>query len=180
MSFRARLLAGFGAVALIPLVVFGLRVRTAMVDRLTAAYQQRVAALVSVIRTDLERQSAGIAGRLDALKGTMAADNRFRVAAVQGGERAYLLDYAGDAMRLAGLAMLQIQLDERDAWSMNNLARVYIGQGRFEEALGPLARAIEIDSTVAAFHNNWRLALERSVDRSSLAQGFVEQVKGWR
>src|SRR5205814_10667749 len=34
-----------------------------------------------------------------------------------------------------------IVLDERDAWSMNNLAKVYIGQGQFEEALGPLARA---------------------------------------
>ncbi|HET7296693.1 MAG TPA: sensor histidine kinase [Gemmatimonadales bacterium] len=109
MSFRARLLAGFGAVALIPLVVFGLRVRTAMVERLTAAYQQRVAALAAVIRADLERQSAGIAGRLDALKGAIAADNRFRLAALQGGDRAYLLDYAGDAMRLAGLSMLQIQ-----------------------------------------------------------------------
>src|SRR5204862_38314 len=31
-----------------------------------------------------------------------------------------------------------IVLDERDAWSMNNLAKVYIGQGQFEEALGPL------------------------------------------
>src|SRR5260221_5194696 len=39
-----------------------------------------------------------------------------------------------------------IVLDERDAWSMNNLAKVYIGQGRYEDALGPLARAIEIDS----------------------------------
>jgi predicted Zn-dependent protease len=73
-----------------------------------------------------------------------------------------------------------ILLDERDAWAMNNLARVYISQGRFEEACGPLARAIEIDSTVAAFHTNLGLALERTIDRSSLAQGFMEQVKTWR
>ncbi len=112
MSFRGRLLLGFGAVALVPLIVFGLRVRAAMADRLTAAYQQRVAALVSVIRTDLERQSAGIAERLAALKGRIPADNAFYREAVQGGERAYLLDYAGDAMRLTGLAMLQIQDEE--------------------------------------------------------------------
>jgi tetratricopeptide (TPR) repeat protein len=70
--------------------------------------------------------------------------------------------------------------DERDAWSMNNLARLYIGQGRFEEALGPLARAIEIDSTVAAFHSNFGRALEQTADRTRLAQAFVEQVKAWR
>jgi Flp pilus assembly protein TadD len=55
-----------------------------------------------------------------------------------------------------------IVLDPRDAWSMNNIARVYIGQGRFADALGPLARAVEVDSTVAVFHNNLGLALERS------------------
>jgi predicted Zn-dependent protease len=73
-----------------------------------------------------------------------------------------------------------IVLDGRDAWSMNNLAKVYIGQGRFEEALGPLARAIEIDSTVPAFHTNLGRALERTADRSHLAEAFVEQVKTWR
>ena len=112
MTFRARLLVGFGAVVLVPLVVFGLRVRTVMANRLTATYQQRVASLVAVIRADLDRQSAGIATRLDALKGAIASDNRLRTAALQGGERSYLLDYAGGAMRLAGLAMLQIQDDQ--------------------------------------------------------------------
>lgn len=109
MSFRGRLLLGFGAVALVPLIVFGLRVRGAMADRLTAAYQQRVAALVAVIRADLDRQSAAIASRLDALTSAIAVDAAFRVAARQGGERTYLLDYAGNAMHLAGLQMLQIQ-----------------------------------------------------------------------
>ena len=112
MSFRGRLLLAFGAVALVPLTVFGLRVRQAMADRLTAAYQQRVTALVAVIRADLERQSAAIGQRLDALATALVADNRFRVAALQGGDRTYLLDYAGDAMRLTGLAMLQIQDDQ--------------------------------------------------------------------
>jgi len=35
MSFRARLLLGFGAVVLVPLTVFGLRVRVVMTNRLT-------------------------------------------------------------------------------------------------------------------------------------------------
>ena len=109
MSFRARLLLGFGAVVLVPLTVFGWRIREVMANRLTAEYQQRVAALVSVIRADLDQRSAGIAQRLVALRDAIARDNRFRVAALQGGERTYLLDYAGDAMRLAGLSLLQIQ-----------------------------------------------------------------------
>src|SRR3989441_5496455 len=110
MSFRARLLLGFGAVVLVPLTVFGLRVRVVMTNRLTTEYQQRVAALASVIRVDLDQRSEGIAQRLAALREAIAQDNKFRGAVVQqGGERSYLLDYAGDAMRLAGLSLLQIQ-----------------------------------------------------------------------
>src|SRR5207253_2102854 len=108
MTFRARLLLGFGAVVLVPLTVFGLRIRAVMANRLTAEYQQRVAALVSVIRADLDRQSAAIALRLAALRDAIPRDNLFRTA-LQGGERTHLLDYAGDAMQLAGLSLLQIQ-----------------------------------------------------------------------
>src|SRR5207247_914157 len=108
MTFRARLLLGFGAVVLVPLTVFGLRIRAVMANRLTAEYQQRVAALVSVIRADLDRRSAAIALRLAALRDAIPRDNPFRTA-LQGGERRYLLDYAGDAMQLTGLALLQIQ-----------------------------------------------------------------------
>src|SRR5438046_1094066 len=78
-----------------------------------------------------------------------------------------------------------IVLDGRDAWSMNNLARVYLDQGRFQESLGPLARAIEIDSTVTAFQHNLGIALKglkqdsATADLSGLARGFVEQTKSW-
>jgi signal transduction histidine kinase len=111
MTFRARLLLGFGAVVLVPLTVFGLRIRVVMADRLTAEYQRRVAALASVIHADLDQRSAGIALRLDALREAIGRDNRFRGAVLQGSERTYLLDYAGGAMRLAGLSVLQIQDD---------------------------------------------------------------------
>jgi signal transduction histidine kinase len=109
MSFRARILLGFSVVVLIPLAVFGLRIRVVMANRLTTEYQRRVASLVAVIRADLDQQGTGLAGRLEALKQTVAEDNRFRVAALQGGERTYLLDYAGNAMTLVGLSLLQIQ-----------------------------------------------------------------------
>ncbi len=108
MTFRTRLLAGFGVVVLVPLAVFGLGIRREMSGRLSAEYGRRVVALADVIRADVARQSDGIAARLAALKGALAADNRFRAATVQGGDRAYVLDYAGDAMRLTGLDFLQI------------------------------------------------------------------------
>ena len=67
--------------------------------------------MVEVIREDLARESAGIAERLASLERALLDDNRFRLAAVAGveSERDYLLDYAGTAMRLTGLSMLQIQ-----------------------------------------------------------------------
>src|SRR5438034_1207904 len=80
MTFRARLLLGFGAVVLVPLTVFGLRIRAVMANRLTAEYQQRVAALVSVIRADLDRQSAGIALRLAALRDAIPSSFLARLA----------------------------------------------------------------------------------------------------
>jgi signal transduction histidine kinase len=112
MTFRTRILIGFGVVVLVPLVLFGVRVRTEMATRLTAEYERRVAALAAVIRTHLTRDGATIARRLDALTEAIVADNRLRGAVLQGGDRTYLLDYAGGAMRFAGLSMLQIQDDQ--------------------------------------------------------------------
>src|SRR3989441_825362 len=91
----------------------------------------------------------------------------------------------GDTAGAVAAYQHAIVLDGRDAWSMNNLARVYIVQGRFQESLGPLARAIEIDSTVTAFQHNLGIALKAlkqdsaTVDLSELARGFVEQTKSW-
>lgn len=132
MTFRTRILLGFGVVVLVPLAAFGFGIRAEMATRLTAQYQRRVASLVAVIGADLERQSAGIARRLDALTSAIRADNQLRVAALQGGERAYLLDYAGTAMRLAGLDMLQIQDDQGRIVSSGHFRNDY---DRLEPAL---------------------------------------------
>ena len=68
----------------------------------------------------------------------------------------------GDTTGAVDAYRRSLVLDERDVWSLNNLAVVYIGQRQFDQALGPLAHAIEIDSTVPAFQNNLGLALERT------------------
>jgi Flp pilus assembly protein TadD len=82
---------------------------------------------------------------------------------------------SSDAYRLKGRAFYQmgdrinaeqayrqaIEIDHQDAWSMNNLALVLIDEQRFDEALPPLARAVELRGDVAIFQNNLGMVLER-------------------
>jgi two-component system, NtrC family, nitrogen regulation sensor histidine kinase NtrY len=111
MSLRTRLLLAFAVVVVIPIALLAFGLRQEMTRRLSGEYQLRVDRVVEVIREDLARESAGIAERLASLESALLNDNRFRLAAVAGveSERNYLLDYAGTAMRLTGLSMLQIQ-----------------------------------------------------------------------
>ncbi len=99
-----------GAV-LVPMVVLSFLIRMEMTKRLIDQYAQRADALVSAIETDIEQESVSLAASLAALKEAILDDNRFRRAAVDRDKdaRRYLLDYAGGAMRMAGLSMLQIQ-----------------------------------------------------------------------
>jgi signal transduction histidine kinase len=110
MSLRTRLLLAFAAVVLIPIALLAFGLRHEVIKHLSAEYQLRVDSAVEIIHEDLARESAGIAERLSSLESALLNDNRFR-AAVAGveSERRYLLDYAGTAMRLTGLSMLQIQ-----------------------------------------------------------------------
>jgi tetratricopeptide (TPR) repeat protein len=52
--------------------------------------------------------------------------------------------------------------DEQDVWSMNNLGLIYIEQGNYEDAIAPLARAVELRDNAPVFHNNLGIALEGS------------------
>lgn len=112
MKFRTRLLIAFGVVVLIPLLVFGLGIRREMAKRVTSEYERRVNALVGVINADLAREDDRIRGRLVALKSALGDDYQFRGFVMRGENRPYALDYAGNAMRVAGLDFLQIQDDE--------------------------------------------------------------------
>jgi signal transduction histidine kinase len=111
MLFRTRLLVTFLLAVMLPMVALGLFVRKEMTDRLTAQYERRVESLVAVIEDDLAQEGEKIVNSLGVLGETVVDDNRFRRAAVDRvqDERRYLLDYAGNAMTLTGLAMLQFQ-----------------------------------------------------------------------
>jgi hypothetical protein len=110
VSFRAKLLVAFAATTLLSLLVLGVGVRHQLSTRLEKQYQRRADALARVAIEDLARENAAISARLASLARSLTDDNAFRLA-VRGapGERRYLLDWAGDAMRMTGLSMLQLQ-----------------------------------------------------------------------
>jgi len=111
MSFRTRLFLAIVLAVLLPLGALAFGVRREMERRLTAEYEGRVSSMATVIEADLARESGMLAARLAALGSDLARDNRFRLAVLQSqpAARSYLLDYAGDAMRLSGLSLLQVQ-----------------------------------------------------------------------
>jgi signal transduction histidine kinase len=110
MSFRARLLAAFAGASLLSLSLLAFGVRRQLTARLVAQHERRAAALAAVAIQDLSRENASVSARLETLASTLTEDNRLRLA-LRGSadDRAYLLDWAGQAMRLTGLAMLQLQ-----------------------------------------------------------------------
>ena len=109
MTFRTRVQLAFVALAVLSIGGLALGVRMEMTRRLTAEYQRRVAAEVAALQTELADGSARIGRTLADVAQALADDNRFRLALAAGSDRGYVLDYAGRAMRLAGLTMLQIQ-----------------------------------------------------------------------
>ena len=163
MSLRTRLLLAFAAVVLIPIALLAFGLRQEMSRRLSEEYQLRVDRVVEVIREDLARESAGIADRLASLERALLDDNRFRLAAVAGAEseRDYLLDYAGTAMRLTGLSMLQIQDGEDRILSSGHFRNEH---GRVAPGL---AAAVRGASGVA-------LVTVRGAEREFLALARVE------
>ena len=165
MSLRSRLLLAFAAVVLIPIGLLAFGLRQEMTRRLSQEYQLRVNGVVEVIREDLARDSAAIAERLASLESGLVNDNRFRLAAVAGveSEREYLLDYAGTAMRLTGLSMLQIQDGDGRIVSSGHFRNEH---GRVEAGL---ASALS-DAREVAF------VTTRSADREFLALARVESL----
>ncbi|MFI5310957.1 MAG: ATP-binding protein [Gemmatimonadales bacterium] len=109
MTFRTRLTLSFGAIALIPLLVFGYGVQRRMTSRLDDETRRRVESRARSLRDDLAASVQGDRTRLRALAQDLAGSTQFRVAVSDTRERRWLLDWAGDAMRAGGLAMLQLQ-----------------------------------------------------------------------
>ena len=163
MMLRTRMLVAFGVVVVIPLALLALGLRLEMTNRLTEEYQVRVDTVVEVIKEDLQRESADISARLLSLKSALVTDNRFRLAAVAEleSERNYLLDYAGSAMRLTGLSMMQIEDADGRIVSSGHFRNEY---GRVEAGL-----TAKLAKTLKDAPNGVALLTTRSPEREFLS-----------
>jgi signal transduction histidine kinase len=171
MKFRTRLLVAFGVVVMIPLLVFGLGIRREMAKRVTEEDERRVNALAGVISADLQRESDRVGARLATLKSSLKDDNAFRNVIVRGGDRTYVLDYAGHAMRMSGLDFLQIQDDEGRVVSSGHFRNEF-------DRLGPavsgttLVRAATAEGSILALVTSDTLSVT-SVHRFRLVGGVA-------
>ena len=113
--------------------------------------------LVNLARVylDMDRPADGLTQAKQALVLTPSSGTALRVAGRAHAELGEV-DAAIEAYHQALVS------DDRDAWAMNNLGLILIQQERFEDALPPLARAVELRGDVAVIHNNLGIALERS------------------
>lgn len=114
MTFRAKVFAALAIAAALPLALLAMGIRRQLTHTLTTQYEGRVASLAAGVREGLEEENAAISRRLAAVTRALASDDRARLALVHGAasERAYVLDYAVDAMRKGDLDLLQIQDDD--------------------------------------------------------------------
>ena len=69
-----------------------------------------------------------------------------------------------------------IELDDKDAWSMNNLGLVLLETKRADAALPLFAKAVELKNDVAAFHNNLGMALEHTGRFGAAATAYTNAV----
>jgi Flp pilus assembly protein TadD len=69
-----------------------------------------------------------------------------------------------------------LSLAPEDVWSMNNLGLSLIHQSAFDDALRPLARAVQIEPGVATFQNNLGMALERTGHFAAAADAYRSAV----
>jgi signal transduction histidine kinase len=128
MNLRWQILLGSVALAVLPLVLVIMTIRSEVTDRFTELDTARVDNQVSIVRDDLTRQSHQLATLLDKLAETIADDNDFRLGTVGASEdkRGYVLDFAPRQMSLMDLDMLLIQ-DENGRT---------VSSGHFRDAYG--------------------------------------------
>jgi tetratricopeptide (TPR) repeat protein len=67
--------------------------------------------------------------------------------------------------------------DDSDAWGLNNYGVLLLDRGEFEEALGPLARVVQVRPTSPLFQNNFGMALERSGYKVAALRHYEEGVR---
>lgn len=67
--------------------------------------------------------------------------------------------------------------DDADTWGLNNLGVLLLDRGEFTDALGPLARLVQVKPTAPLFQNNYGMALERSGYKVSALRHYEDAVR---
>jgi tetratricopeptide (TPR) repeat protein len=78
----------------------------------------------------------------------------------------------GDTAEAIEAYRAAIEVNESDAWSMNNLGLLLLEANRADEALPLLAKAAELKADVAEFHNNLGMALEHTGRFKAAAKAY--------
>ncbi|RKZ17911.1 hypothetical protein DRQ50_04550, partial [bacterium] len=130
MSLRLQILVTAFVLAVVPLAVAIVVVGAGFEDEFIARDTGRVEERLRLVLHGIEQQDEHLAGQLDALAAAIAADNRFRLAALADAPdlESYLREYAPRQLDLMDLDMLLIQ-DPRG---------VAISSGHFPGAHGEL------------------------------------------
>jgi signal transduction histidine kinase len=159
MNLRGQILFGSVALAVLPLVLVILTIRSGVQERFTELDTARVDNQISIVRDDLARQSGEVATLLDKLAVTLAADNEFRLGTVGGREdkRGYVLDFAPRQMAVMDLDLLLIQDD---------VGRT-VSSGHFRNAYGALEP--DLPSLMAHARGGQALVAARTPEEPFLA-----------
>ena len=88
--------------------------------------------------------------------------------------RGRALHNAGDLQSAIEAYQAALVVDAHDVWSMNNLGLLYIELGCPAQAIGPLARAVELRDNAPVFHNNLGIALEQTGHYGAAKEAFEE------
>ena len=112
MTFRTRILLACLAVAAVPLLIMAAGARQVVRERLTMQYQQSVEQSAQAVQAELAGNAALLDERVRTLVARITDRPDTRAALLDADQRTALLDYAPDAMRLAGLDFMLL-LDER-------------------------------------------------------------------
>lgn len=183
MTFRARLASAFLPAVLIPLLVFGWGVRRAVGTRLSALFERRADAALVHVRARVSGASSDLARRLAGVRRAAAGDLRLRGALAGDSDADYVRDFAGTAMRVSGLASLQLLSPDGAVLSSGHFRNAY---GWEEPRLAGLLRAapdslalLRVRSAEAPFVTLARLDSLRVGDRSYPLIGGIGVDSEW-
>lgn len=138
MTVRTRILLACLLAAIAPLVLFAVGARNEVRARISAQFEDRVAAVTAVIEQDLARLAATIDARLAALADRIDDSPALRAALLHGADDAALIDHTASVMPAAELDHLLLVDEDGVVLSSGHFR---LEHGRETSALRDIRRA---------------------------------------